>query len=36
MEYVDGGELWNFCRIFGLICKDLVKYFSAHIIKAVE
>ena len=36
MEYVNGGELWNLCRIFGLISKDLVKYFFAQIVNALE
>lgn len=29
MELVDGGELWNFCRIFGILSRSLLKYFFA-------
>jgi len=36
MEYVPGGELWERLRSFGFIAESLLKYFYAHLIKAVE
>ncbi|EAR99605.1 Serine/Threonine kinase domain protein (macronuclear) [Tetrahymena thermophila SB210] len=36
MEFVDGGELWNYCRIFGLIGTSLVRYFFAKLLVALE
>jgi len=36
MEYVPGGELWDRLRSFGFIAESLLKYFFAHLVKAVE
>lgn len=36
LEFVSGIELWEKVRIFGLISMDLVKYFLAHLVLAIE
>jgi len=36
MEYVPAGELWDRLRSFGLVAESLIKYFYAHLLKAVE
>lgn len=35
-EYVNGGELWDIVKVFGLIFFDQVKYFIFHLINVFE
>ena len=36
MEYTPGGELWEIVKCFGLPSQSLVRYYFAHIVKAVS
>ena len=34
-EYINGGELWKFCKVYGLPSIKLIKYYFKQIIEAV-
>jgi Serine/threonine protein kinase len=36
MEYMEGGELWEHLKTFGLVAQSLIKYYYCHLLKAVQ
>lgn len=34
-EYINGGELWQYCKVYGLPSIRLIKYYFKQIIEAI-